>query len=451
LPAIFDSTVTTYCQSNIAAGTTTANNCNWQTLATGSAQNGATHWCTDRVNPDTTLEAASYWLGFSYVGTSNQTTGLGWFYDAPRTWYHAAAWFNDPLWENCGRAVAARYAETGPGAAGFGGWYLGFSSVPAMLGPYQDLYTGSQWAYYLTIHAPATEWALLSKGIEMGLSRFNQGKYSPTWVKNSWNSQMRNEILNQINYSATGGGLAQNGVGYSIADARSSAYSLDPYLSYRAAGEPLYKMVGTTPTLTNFGWHYTKQADAVASMLLMYTQPGGESGNNLGHVGTQTWMLMSPVLEAAVNYWEQTREPRMAKAIKYVLDQVAAQYDWTNHAMRWVTAPKGLSCSGNGTTDPTTKWYDNGGLGVCSTDPGEYPELDGRAAWAYAWYWSQFGDVTFTGSDSNSHTYRALADEMQTYALIGDISGPGYRWNPKAWYEVQRSVYDYLHYRLLAN
>jgi hypothetical protein len=436
MPSIYDQDTT--CLSNVQAGTLYAGtNCSWKHLASGGAeQHGASYWCTDRSNPDTTIEAAGYWFGFSAVGSSQQNTGLGWFYDAPRVWYHTAAWLNDPLWENCGRAVAARYAQTGPGAPGFAGSTLGLTT--STLGPYQDQGYPN---YYLGIHAPATEWALFPKGMEMGLSRFNGGKYSSSWVPNRWNASMRNEIYNQIIWGIPGG--MSTGAGYDVLLTRETGYSLEPLLSYRAAGEPRYKMVGTTPTLTSFGWHYQKQADAVASYLLMLAQPGGESGNNVGKYAGQSWQEAGPLIEAAIGYFEQTREPRMAKAISYVLDKIKSQYDWTQHAMPWVTAPKGPFCSGNGLSDPLTKWYDGDGLlGNCLDNGGIYPEMDGMAAYAFAWRWHYFGD------DSD----RAMADEMFTYALIGDYrSNESYRYRPKVWYQQQKHIFEYLHYRLLAN
>jgi hypothetical protein len=444
LPAIYDQD--TACLTNVAAGTgytSPTPNCSWKHLVTGGAeQNGASHWCTDRNNPDTTLEAASYWLGFSVVGSSSQVTGLGWFYDAPRTWYRLAAWLNDPLWENCGRAIAARYAQVGPGAPGFGGQLLGIDTkngTSSILGPYPN---SSNSNYYLTIHAPANEWAVFPKGMEMGLARFNGGKYSSTWTPNAWNASMKNEILNQITYSTPSGLTHNSGTGFDVTMTRETGYSLEPYLAYRAAGEPLYKMVGTTPTLTDLGWHYQKQADAVASYLLMLTQPVGEKGNNVGRAAGQSWQQTGPLIDVAINYYEQTHEPRMGRLINDVLNVIKSQYDWTNHAMPWVSAPKGPWCSGNGTSDPLTKWYDDGLLGNCLDNGGVYPELDGMGAYAFAWKWKMFGD----------DTDRALADEMFTYSNIGDYRGPiSYRWNPKVWYQVQKFAIDYLRYRLLAN
>jgi len=442
MPTIYDQA--TPCLNNIVTGSQVAGtDCSFKHLASGGAeQNGASHWCTDRVNPDTTLEAANYWIGFSAVGSSAQTTGLGWFYDGPRVWYKTAAWFNDPLWENCGRAIAARYAQTGPGASGFGGVRLGpgmGNGTSSILGPYSGTDN-----YYSTIHSSNNLWALFPKGIEMGMSRFSRGKYSSTWVSNSWNPAMINELYNQIVIGTPSGlavaGGGPSGTGYNVTYARENGYMLEPYISYRAAGGPLYKMVGNAPTLTNFGWHYFKTADALASDLLMYSQPGGPSGNNWGRIYNQTWMIVGPLIEAAINYFEQTHEPRMGMAIKGALDVVKSQYDWTQHAMPWVGAPEGPFCGGSLISAPDTEWYaGGGGLGNCGVPV--YPEMDGMGAYAFAWAW-KIG----LGDDS----YRQLADEMFTYGLIGHAA-LGYRWNPKAYYQMGKYQWEYLRHRLLAN
>ncbi len=440
MPTIYDQP--TLCLSNIVTGTTVAgSNCSFTHLASGGAeQNGAAHWCQDRINPDTTLEAANYFIMFSNTGGGAQSTGLGFYYDAPRTYYHIAKWFNDPTWENCGRAVAARAAQIGPGAANWPGEGLGVGTAngtSSILGRYKN---NSTPGYYASLHSAAQMNNSFPRGMEMGLSRFNGGKYSPTLVPDAWNTEMKNEIWNMIYYNGFSGFTANVGGGYGISDVRTTAYNFDGYTSFRTTGEPLYKMVGATPTLTAFGWHYQKSADALASMLLMFSQAGGESGNNWGRIGTQTWMLMGPAVESAINYWEQTREPRMAMAIKGILDVVITQYDWTQHAMPWVNAPKGVFCGGN-LADRTADelWYNDGSLGSCGVPA--YPELDGMSSYAFAWYWRYFG----------GDSYRALADEMFTYSLIGDASSLAYRYKPKPYYQNSKYWYEYLRYRLLAN
>jgi hypothetical protein len=453
MPAIYDQP--TPCQGNLVTGAEQAGtNCSFTHLASGGAeQKGASHWCTDRVNPDTTLEAAGYYIGWSATMTANQVTGLGWYYDAPRVWYHTAAWFNDPLWENCGRAVAARYAEVGPGASaptytGFAGFPLNLQAIPdnkALLGPY-----GNTMGDYQTTHAQATLWALFPRGMEIGLSRFNGGKYSSTWVPNSWNASMRNELRTQASivsaFDATTTGQPVD-AGWLPSMARENGYLLEPIISYRNSGEPLYKMVGTTPTLTPFGWHYFKRADGLASYLLTLSQPGTPTGNNQGRVGNQTWQIVGPLLESAINYYDQTHEPRMGMAIKYVLDIVQSQYDWTNHQMAHGNSPEGSFCGGSYLSNPTYAWYvgggpalGGGGIGPCMS--GYLPEMDGMGAYAFAWAW-KLG----LGDDS----YRQLADEMFKYGLIGSVAGPSYRWNPKAYYQMTKYQWEYLRHRLLAN
>ena len=68
-----------------------------------------------------------------------------------------------------------------------------------------------------------------------------------------------------------------------------------------------------------------------------------------------------------------------------------------------------------------------------------YPELDGMAAYAFAWYWRYFG----------GDSYRQLADEMFTYSLIGDATDLAYRYKPKPYYQNSKYWYEYLRYRLL--
>jgi hypothetical protein len=445
LPPIYDTP--TPCLTDIASGTTRAgSDCSFKHIASGGAeQHGSSYWCQDRINPDNTLESAGYYIAFSNTGGAAQTTGLGFYYDAARVYYSFANWFNDPTWENCARAVAARYAQVGPGATGFPGELLGLSASSLGTGNGNPSILGSYWntshGYWASLHSGAQINNSFPKGIEMGMSRFNGGRYSSTQVPNAWNSEMKNELWNILHYNGVGG-LGSYGGGVSTADPRTPAYNFDGYVSYRVTGEPLYTMVGKTPTLTNFGLHYAKQAESVASMLLMFTQPGGETGNNWGANGAQVWMLTGPVLESALNYWEQTREPRMAQAIKYVLDLIMSQYSWTAHAFPYVNAQKGFFCCGDCNTNSASKWYAPGAM-TCDTPL--YAEMDGMAAYAFAWYWRYFG------GNPGGDAYRQMADELFTYSLIGDAGALAYRYKPKPYYQNAKYWPMYLHYRLLAN
>jgi hypothetical protein len=111
--------------------------------------------------------------------------------------------------------------------------------------------------------------------------------------------------------------------------------------------------------------------------MLMLTQPGGESGNNLGRVAGQSCQEAELPIDVAINYFKQTHEPRPGKLINDVINVIKSQYDWANHAMPWVSAAKGPWCSGTCTSDPVR----SGTAACCNClEQGGYAEPHGTAA-----------------------------------------------------------------------
>jgi hypothetical protein len=446
LPSIYDTP--TLCLSDTVAGTQQAgSNCSFVSLATTNYNNhGASFWCTHPENPDLTIELNSsgplpipHWLEMNISGgvEDYHTGSLGYYYDAPRTWYSAARWFNQPKWENCGRAVASRYSQVGPGVQGFPpdrSSRLGTGNSQDVLGSYQNYFNPG---YYASVHSGVNDF--FPHGILMGLSRWNGGKYSDvnTWTPNQWQPAMKNELSNQMKFEI----WPQDG-GNDISDGRVTGYPAQVVFSYASTGEPQTNTSGGVTTLTPFGANYQRYVTSLLSWVLTLGQPDGTqatTNRNWGHVGTQPYMATSSAGDAVVMYWERTHDPAMAKAMKYMLDTLATTYDWTQHTFPQMTAPQGMFCDGYSYTDPNLQWYAEDGAIMTQCMLPDYRDIVGLESWVYAWFWRNWG----------GDIYRQIADDTFTYSLIGSEGGSaGYRYKPKAYYQNNRHYYQYLHYRL---
>lgn len=454
----------TNCQNNSGGSAVAGTDCSFKNITSGPRSDVPNHqyehgldwWCNSTSaygNPDSGLELATPPRYLDFVAAPNNQTStfttpgfVGFFYDGARVYYGMARWWNNPAFENCARAIASRYADQGPGVSGAQITYFAkYGLIGPGLGNYNCLSTNS--SCMLSVHGGNDVWNAIPKGIEMGLSRWNGGQYSDTWVPSKWQATMNQELFNTMwwlyGYTA-GTGFGING-GYYSFDLRSNGYPVNVTQSYLNTGAAMYKTTGASgnrvTSYTPAGQTYWYQAESELSSYMLITQSDTTrtaTNRNIGRVGVQPYMAMSSAADSMVEYWERTHDPAVPKVIGDFLTFIQPYYDTVNHAMPGITTGTGPWCGGLLAEVPAASlWYQDQStvtVGGCLTS--YYTNLSGMYAWLFAWYWRHWGNDSF----------RATADEMFKFSYIMPVSQ--LRDSAKNNYENGRHWIQFLRYRM---
>ena len=480
LPASYDQDTQCIVQSGMTAQP--GSDCSFTHLLTynggnvGSSdfyEHGGEWWCITG-NPDLGLDLQSpqQYLDLTAIPSDVSSAytaqgGLGHFYDAMKSYILIARWFNKPEWENCARAVMARYGQMGPGvsaapADGTSALNASQGNVIQTRGIYPNTtYPGG----YTSVHGIAAVLNNTIMGTVMSLGRFNGGNYSATWVPNKWDAQVRAEVGNQMQLNGIGWSVPSNSqaaalptqiyyAGYDPNDGRSNGYAALMYQGMAMLAEPRTATTGSSGAIvtneTKFGFNYRTMLENILTVAMMWVQPDGtklSTNTNWEMVGTQPFMALSSTFEYLIRYWETTHDPLVAQAIKYYLDLSTPQYSTTYYVMPGSTAAKGAFCSGvySDLAATNQQWYvpNNGGatIGYCAPDLYMAYTLSGMYAYVYAWYWRNWG------GNSGGDAYRQTADSMFAGSYI--YRNADQRYGAKGYYQqIGRHDFQYLRYRL---
>jgi hypothetical protein len=429
-------------------------------------------------NPDLGLELNTPPQYIDLISQPSDATSVnpgivGFFYDAPRTYYSLARWFNEPKLENCARASASRYSKKGPGVPGMPpNWTAAMrydqngQHTSPTLGSYRcppNDTGGANLGCYVSVHGSAAPHNIITKGIEFGLSRFNEGNYSSTWVPSTWQPAMRSEIHN-LAWRFAGGwtpsGYGMTG-GYWPPAGRETGYLQQVIASQVRSGEPTTQTTGTAApyggtrvtSLTQVGKTYENELAALLSDVSMWGTPLGTktaTNHNWGRAASQVYMEVI-VMDGLMDAWEKTHDPAIPATIKPVLDILAPKYDTSFHAIPNFTVGAGPFCAGTSDVPPESLWYHNPYLmvGYCNgVGPGIYKVMSGMFALPFAWYWKNWG-----GSDNRFHD---LAVEMLRASVVYSVesdprpgagghrqSAKNYNENGRYWVQILRNLMGY--------
>lgn len=163
--------------------------------------------------------------------------------------------------------------------------------------------------------------------------------------------------------------------------------------------------------------HLQRSAEFLMGMLLSYTDGTGRYSQS------QTF-FNGLAMEALINYWNLTADPRVPYVVQRMLDNIWSNYDQVNHVIMYDPDPPGPHC------ESSPLWFDPSPTGNCAVHNGQ--NLQDLVAPGFAWYWK------ITGND----TYRQRGDDLFQHCLDGTQIYSG-----KQFSQIYRWSFDFAAYR----
>lgn len=243
--------------------------------------------------------------------------------------------------------------------------------------------------YVLNAKGALPGWRIFSKGLARSFEEAADQKYLDAIQ----------EIGQHTSYEMYGG-LASD------AAMRETAYALDYYTTQEGQlGQPRSPLMRRT-------------AEFLMGQLLAYTD-GGEI------YGFQPF-FGGLAMEALIDYWQLTEDPRVPYVVKRTLDTIwSSDYDLENHMVLYSAFPDGPFCGTH------TEWFFDLPTG-CNNPPETTRVLNNLISPAFAWYWRLTGD----------NTYLAEGDDLFAHTLDGGAPATG-----KQFSQIYRWSFDYVFWR----